>query len=184
MTVEPSPDDRPVPLSDEDRRAALVALHQAELEGRLRPDELETRIRQLAEARARTDLPAVLDGLPDTVLARIPDDVVELSVTSGSITRRGQWTVPRLLRITSRSGSVRLDLSEARIAHDVVAIELTIGSASVHVTLPRGASADINRISGGSVRSKIPDAGGSPHFRISGRSGTGTIRVRYPRRFF
>jgi hypothetical protein len=185
MTVEPSPDELPVSarISDADRGTALVALHQAELEGRLSHDELEQRVQRLAGATARAELQAVLADLPDTILARIPDDVVDLRVTSGSIKRRGNWTVPRLLRITSSSGTVRLDLSEASIAHDVIAIELHVGSGSVHIVLPRGASTDVNRISGGSVRTKVPDAGGAPHVRISGESQTGTIRIRYPRRF-
>lgn len=185
MTVEPSPDDQPASarIGDGDREVALVALHQAELEGRLTRSELEKRVQRLAEARARADVQALLADLPDTILARIPEDVVELSVTSGSITRRGRWTVPRLLRVSSSSGKVRLDLSEAVIAHDLVEIELTIGSPSAHIVLPRGSSANINQLHGGTVRSKVPDAGGTPHFRISGQSRTGTVRIRYPRRF-
>lgn len=184
MTVEPSPQDPPARVSDGDREIALVALHQAELEGRITRVEVERRAERLAAAHDRTQVQALLADLPDTILARVPDDVVDLSVTSGSIRRSGRWTVPRLLRIRSASGSVRLDLSEAVIAHDVVAIELTVDSASARIVLPRGSSANVNHLQGGTVRSKVPDAGGTPHFRISGRSRTGTVRIRYPRRFF
>lgn len=63
----------------------------------------------------RADVEALLADLPDTVLARIPDDDVELRVTGGSIKRRGRRTVPRLRRISSNTGKVRLDLSQALI---------------------------------------------------------------------
>jgi hypothetical protein len=186
MTVEPSEPrrDAVVRISDIDRGAALATLQQAELEGRLTAAELEERITRLRDTRTRGELDVLLADLPGQRTR--PEETVELHTGTGSIKRAGAWTVPRRLIVTSDTGSIRLDFTEATIAYDEVDIELRIGTASAHIILPPGASADINHFRGGTVRSKVPDhrVADAPHFRISGSAGTGSLRVQHRRWWF
>jgi hypothetical protein len=60
--------------------------------------------------------------------------------------RRGQWVVARRLRVTARAGSVRLDFTEAVIAHQVVEIDLNVSASSTTLVVPQGASVDVNNV--------------------------------------
>ncbi|MDT0301655.1 hypothetical protein [Streptomonospora wellingtoniae] len=112
-------------------------------------------------------------------------ETVELTTESGTLRRRGEWVVPRLLRIRSQAGAVRLDMSQARIAHPVVDIELSVLSGSIVLVLPDGATADLDRLHSphASHRSRVPavPTHQAPHFVLSGETYTGALRVRYAR---
>lgn len=187
MTVEPSepPRHAVMRISDIDRGTALTRLQQAELEGRLTSAEVEARATLLHNAKTHADLEKLLADLPGRLHTQI-DEVVELRTTSGSIKRKGVWTAPHRLIATTRSGHILLDFTEAMISHDEIDMEVEIGSGSVQIVLPRGASADINHFHGGTVRSKVPDrpVGDAPHLRISGTAGTGSLQIKYRRRLF
>jgi hypothetical protein len=53
-------------------------------------------------------------------------------------TRKGAWTVPRLLRVVCVLGNTELDLREARIADGVTEIEVVAFCGSVEILLPPG----------------------------------------------
>lgn len=186
MTVEPSPGHDPVRVGDIERGHAITRLQQAGLEGRLTPEEVDDRIRLAQKAKTQGELKGLVVDLPTERQPVRPDDKVELRSTVGSIKRRGVWTVPRRLEVGSGTGSVRLDFSAARIEFPEIDVVLSIGTGGTTIVLPPGASANVNNVSTGTgrVRSRVPDAptGAAAHFRISGHTGTGSVRVRYPRR--
>ncbi|MFI7611248.1 DUF1707 domain-containing protein [Nonomuraea terrae] len=162
-------------IRETDRDRAVHLVQQAYAEGRLSSGELERRLESV--------LTAATSGELEHQLADLPDDVVELGSTGGSITRTGDWRVPRLLRVGSGYGGVRLDLSRAVIAHPVVDIELHLAYGSALVVLPPGASADADgaQTGWGGITSKVRGHGGSPHVRVTGWLAHGHIKIRHPR---
>lgn len=186
MTVEPSPGREPVRVGDIERGQAINQLQQAGFEGRLTAAELDERISAAQQAKTQRDLERLVVDLPTQRPAVRAEDKVELHSSVGSIKRRGVWTPPRRLMVSSGTGSVTLDFSAARIEFPEIDIELSVGTGSTKILLPPGASANVNGVSTGTghVRSRVPDAptGTAPHFRITGHTGTGSIKVRYRRR--
>lgn len=186
MTVEPHPESEPLRVGDIERGQAITLLQQAGLEGRLSAEELDERIALAQQARTQRDLERLTTDLPVPRTMSAPEDKVELHAKVGSIKRRGVWTVPRRLLVSSGTGSVLLDFTAARILFPEVDIEIAIGTGSTKIVVPPGGSANVNGVTTGTgqVRSAVPDAptGTGPHFRITGHTGTGSVKVRYPRR--
>jgi hypothetical protein len=85
---------------------------------------------------------------------------------------------------------VKLDFTEAVIAHPVVEIELSVHAGSTTLVLPPGASVDIDNVEmiAGSARVRgvpaTPIAGSEVHFVVRGRQWAGGLVVRYQRRFW
>ncbi|WP_336204041.1 DUF1707 SHOCT-like domain-containing protein [Nonomuraea sp. LPB2021202275-12-8] len=163
------------PLSDTDRDTAVHRLQEAFAQGRLSSGDMEERLERALTATSHGELEPALAGLPD--------DVVELRSTGGRFLRVGDWRVPRMLRIDSVYGKVRLDLSQATIEHPVIHIELRLAYGSATVVLPPGASADADgaRTLWGRATCRVPQRSGRPHIRISGELGYGSLMIRYPR---
>jgi uncharacterized protein DUF1707 len=186
MTVESYPGREPLRVGDVERGQAITQVQQAGLEGRLTAEEVDERIALAQQAKTQGDLERLIVDLPVPRAVARPETEVELRSSVGSIKRRGVWTVPRRLKVTSGTGSVSLDFSAARIDFPEIDIEISVGTGSTTIVLPPGTSADINRLSTGTggIRSRVPDAptGAAPHFRITGHTATGSIKVRYPRR--
>ena len=186
MTVEPSPGHGPVRVGDIERGQAITQLQQAGLEGRLTAEEVDERIASAQRAKTEGELEQLVADLPAQRRAVRPEDKVELRSNVGSIKRQGVWTGPRRLVIGSGTGSIRLDFSEARIDFPEIDIEISVGTGSTTIVLPPGASADVNGITTGTggIHSRVPDSptGTAPHFRVRGHTGTGSVKVRYPRR--
>ncbi|MEO3873951.1 DUF1707 domain-containing protein [Nonomuraea sp. B12E4] len=171
-------------VSDEDRERTAQRLQHAFAEGRLTQMELEDRLELALGAKIYGDLAGLVSDLPDD---RPPArDVIELEAKNGHLKRSGDWLVPRRLRVTSKHGSVDLDLSEAVIDHPVVEIELNLTYGSARITLPEGAAANVDgfqsdwgRANSGVSHRSSP---GSVQVVISGRSKYGGVTVRYPRK--
>ena len=180
------PKDMPelrVRVSDDDRDRTVWRLQQAFVEGRLSPDEMDERLERALMARSQGDLVTAITDLPG---AR-GDEVVELRSTGGRITRAGDWQVPRLLRIESQYGGVRLDLSQAVIEHRRIEIELHLEYGSATIILPPGTTVDANgtqttwgRVTVRPARRTGPER---LHVRIAGELGYGHLRIRHPRRW-
>ncbi|SDM69112.1 protein of unknown function [Nonomuraea jiangxiensis] len=171
-------------VSDEDRERTARRLQHAFAEGRLNQLELEDRLELALSAKTYGDLLGLISDLPQE---QPPvSDVVELEAKNGHLKRSGDWAVPRRLRVTSKHGSVDLDLSEAVIDHQVVEIELNLTYGSARITLPEGGVANVDgfRSDWGHATSSVPSRPrpGAVHVVISGRSKYGGVTVRYPRK--
>lgn len=186
MTVEPYPGREPVRVGDIERGQAITQLQQAALEGRLNAEEVDERIALAQQAKTQDELERLVVDLPVPRAVTRPETEVELRSSVGSIKRIGVWTVPRRLKVSSGTGSIRLDFSAARIEFPEIDIEISVGTGSTRIVLPPGASANVNGVTTGTgqVRSQAPDSptGTAPHFHIHGHTGTGSVRIRYPRR--
>ncbi|GAB3453469.1 DUF1707 domain-containing protein [Streptomonospora sediminis] len=197
--MEPTPSPTPRKrVSDAERAQTAARLGEAFAEGRLGLDEFDRRNSGAHEAVFDDELRELVADLPEagqgTAVAVRPeaglaeaeqDEVVELSTDSASLRRRGEWVVPRRLRVSSRAGRVRLDMTEAVVPHPVVEIELSVYAGSTVLVLPQGATANLDglRTFHARVRSKVPAAPrpGAVHIVLRGETYTGAVRVRYPR---
>ena len=95
--------------------------------------------------------------------------------------------VARRLQVTAKAGSVKLDFTDALIAHRVVEIELDVLAGSTTLVLPQGASVDIENVEfvAGSPHIRgvptLPVAGDGLHFVVRGKQRGGGLVVRHQR---
>ncbi|MUL40004.1 DUF1707 domain-containing protein [Streptomonospora sp. PA3] len=191
---QPPPPGPRTRVSDAEREQVSQHLGEAYAEGRLDLEEFDRRNSAAHEAvfddelrDLVADLPAPGEGAAThgVLPAAEPGEAVELSTDSAVLRRRGDWAVPRRLRVSSRYGGVRLDMSQATIPHPVVEIELAVHGAGTVLTLPEGATADVDalRTRYAGVRSKVPAARrpGAVHFVVRGETYAGSVHIRYGR---
>jgi hypothetical protein len=179
----PLPPEEPPPLvSEDDRDTAVRRLQEAYAEGHLSYEEMDERLHRVLTTQAHSELAAALASLP----AEKPATTSTIATAGGRIRRRGAWRVPRILKVESALGSVRLDLSRAIIEHPVVDIELRLGTGRAKITVPRDATVDIDGLTTGWKDSRYkprrhPRVGG-PTIRITGAMGFGRLKIRHARR--
>ncbi len=170
-------------VSDGERDRVVQQLQQAFADGRLGPGEMEERLERALTARSHGDLLPLIADLPDAPDG--PDDVLRLTSTGGRIKRSGDWQVPRLLRVESEYGGVKLDLSQALVRYPEIDIELRLPYGSATIILPPGATANVDgvRTGWGSVTCALPGRArpGALHVRITGELEYGRLRVRTSR---
>ncbi|WP_066359967.1 DUF1707 SHOCT-like domain-containing protein [Herbidospora mongoliensis] len=164
--------------SDQDRETTVRRLQQAFADGRLASDEMELRVERALTAVSHGDLVPLTADLPER-----PGEVVTITSKASKITRSGQWRVPRVLRIDSVYGHPYLDLSEAVVEYPEIVFDLKLKYGSATITLPPGASADVNDVQceWGSVNSEVSGVPtpGRTHLRVTGKLGYGKLRIRY-----
>ncbi|GAA1292192.1 hypothetical protein Psi02_49440 [Planotetraspora silvatica] len=175
-------------MSDADRERVTERLHVAFGEGRLTQEEFEQRLNGVLSARVFSQIEPLVADLPGT--APPAPELSQLRTTAASLKRRGPWVVARRIQVTAKAGSVKLDFTEALIAHRVVEVELDVLAGSTTLVLPRGASVDIENvefIAGNShVRSvpTLPVPGDGLHFVVRGKQRGGGLTVRHQRRLW
>ncbi|QXJ22583.1 DUF1707 and DUF2154 domain-containing protein [Actinomadura graeca] len=176
------PEDPSPLVGDEDRDAAAQRLQDAFTEGRISHEEMDGRLHQVLTARTQGDLASALTSLPEEQ----PDGPSTIAAASGRIRRRGAWRVPRNLVVESAMGRVELDLSRAVIEHQVIDIELRLGTGKARITVPRDAVVDIDGLHTvwKAPLYKVPrrPRSGGPRIRISGAMGFGRLKIRHARR--
>ena len=181
-TVTSVPDDRSSLIRSDDRDTAVERVQEAYTSGLISHEDMDQRLHQVLTATTQHDIDAALSGLP------APDagTTSTIAAASGRIRRRGEWLVPRTLKVHSAFGRLQLDLSRAIIRHRVVDIELQLGTGGAKITVPRDAIVDLEGLRTGWKDSQYqpPRRGGvtGPTIRISGSMGFGKLRIRHSRR--
>lgn len=180
--MQPFPEDPSRPVSEDDRDRAVRRIQDAYAEGHIPHEEMDGHVHQVLTVRTHGDLAAAMASLP----AEKPATTSTIGAAGGRIRRRGAWRVPRVLKVESTFGKVRLDLSRAVFEHSVVDIELQLGSGGAKITVPRGAIVDIEGLRTvwkdprfEPSRHSVP---GAPTIRISGTMEYGRLRIRHARR--
>ncbi|BFO18246.1 DUF1707 domain-containing protein [Streptomyces sp. KM77-8] len=180
--MTPLPEDSPPLIGEDARDTAVQRLQEAYTEGLISHEELDERLHQVLTAKAHSELASALDSLPE----ERPDTTSTIAAAGGRIQRRGAWRVPRILKVESAYGRVRLDLSRAIIEHPVVDIELQLGTGGARITVPRDAVVDVEGLRTGwkDLHYKAPrrSCPGGPKIRISGTMGFGRLKIRHARR--
>ncbi|MEU2603106.1 DUF1707 SHOCT-like domain-containing protein [Streptomyces albus] len=173
-----SEDSSPL-LGEDDCDAAVRRLREAYSEGHFPHEELDARLDQVLTARTHDELASALASLPP----ERPDTTATIAAADGRIRRRGAWRVPRVLKVGSAYGRVRLDLSRAVIEHPVVDIELQLGTGGARITVPRNATVDVEGVQTGwkdlRYKPRRRSRSGGPEIRFSGSMGLGRLRIRH-----
>jgi Domain of unknown function (DUF1707) len=179
--VTPLPEDSPPLIGEDDRDTAVQRLQEAYTEGLISHEELDGRLHHVLTAKAQSELVSALASLPE----KGPGTTSTIAVASGRIQRRGVWRVPRILKVESAFGRVRLDLSQAVIEHPVVDIELRLGTGRAEITVPRDAVVDVGGLRTGwkdlRYKAQRRSRPGGPKIRISGTMGFGRLKIRHAR---
>ncbi len=156
-------------------------------DGRLTADELDHRLERALTARTYAELTALTRDLPAaTGLTSPPRELVRIDTGSGHAERSGRWVVPRRIEVRVRSGSARLDFTEAIITQPSVEIDAEVRSGALVLITKPGITVDLNDVAlrSGSVKDRTqwsPDAPAVLHVRVSGQVGSGSLTVRPPR---
>ncbi|MFE7838923.1 DUF1707 domain-containing protein [Streptomyces sp. NPDC057474] len=176
------PEDSPPLIRDNDRDTAVGRLQEAYAEGHISHEELDERLHQVLTAKTRGGLQSALASLPEEDAGTTST----IAVAGGRIKRRGAWRVPRILKVESAYGTVRLDLSRAVIEHPVVDIELQLGTGGAKITVPRDAIVEFEDLQTGwkdtRYKTRRRPRSGGPRIRISGTMGFGRLKIRHARR--
>jgi hypothetical protein len=182
--------------SHEDRDAVIEKLRVAAGDGRLTAEELDERLEIAFNAKTYGELATLTSDLPvsggpgEAVAVPVkPKDIVRISCTSGHATRDGRWAVPRRMEVKVTSGSVKLDLTEAIITHNVLDIAAEVRSGHLRLITKPGIAVDTDEVvvRSGNIKIKAPWGTGVPatlQVNISGRVGSGNIVARPRRRTF
>jgi Domain of unknown function (DUF1707)/Cell wall-active antibiotics response 4TMS YvqF len=174
-------------ISDADRERAIKRLDGAVAEGRLTMSEFDERLAGVLRARTGSDLTPYLADLPASPTA---PEAGQLRATMSTIKRTGRWVVPRRLSVSNKAGSVKLDLTNAVIAHPVLEIAIEVYAGSTTLVLPQGASVDVEGVelvAGSAKVRKVPtsiEPIGEPHVVVTGKQWAGSVTVRHQYRFF
>jgi hypothetical protein len=184
--------------SHEDRDRVIEMLRVAAGDGRLTSEELDERVEIAFSARTYGELAALTSDLPATGEAIVPaapvapalhKNVVRLETRSGNLSRVGRWVVPRRIEARVTSGNIKLDFTDAVIAHRSIEIEAEVRSGNLVIITKPGIAVDTDDvvIRSGNVRVKAPWGNQAPvtvQINVSGRVGSGNIVARPPRRSF
>ncbi|MFA1537686.1 DUF1707 SHOCT-like domain-containing protein [Actinomadura monticuli] len=179
--MSPLPDDPSRRIGEEERDAAVERLQQAYARGQFAHEEMDELLQRALTAKTHGELAEALASLPEE-----KPDASTIGALSGRIRRRGAWRVPRILKVESAFGRVRLDLSRAVIEHPVVDIELQLGTGRAKITVPRDAVVDIEGLrtvwKDSLYKPRRPARPGGPKIRITGTMGFGRVKIRHARR--
>lgn len=160
----------------------MQRLQVAYAEGHISHEELDERLHQVLTAKTYSELVPALASLPQED-ARTTSTI---AAADGRIKRGGAWRVPRILKVESAFGRVRLDLSRAVIEHLVVDIELQLGTGRAKITVPRDAIVEYENLHTGRkdtrCKTRRSSRPGGPRIRISGTMGFGRLKIRHARR--
>ncbi len=179
-------DPRQWRVSDAEREHVVGVLQKAIGRGLITLDEFTERADQALAARTREELNVVLLDLSGVVhterqeVAAVQEPAVELRATMSSVTRKGQWSVPRCLVVRSRMGSTDLDFRDATIPHAVVDIQLDVAAGSVTLVLPDSATVNTEgvQVAAASLKDKVGDGAGRPHFVLRGNVTAGSLEIK------
>ncbi|GAA1656246.1 DUF1707 domain-containing protein [Actinoplanes couchii] len=173
-------------MSDAERQAVTERLARATSEGRLTLDEFEQRVVGVLAARTFADVQSYLTDLPEEQGSAPVSPSEEVQAVLAGITRKGQWMVPRQMRIIGRAGSVTLDFTDALIPHPVVEIDVQTFASTVMLVLPDGASVDVESLLGNRRVVKVPvvQSSGRQHFIVRGHQKAGELTIRYQHEFW
>jgi hypothetical protein len=156
MPTEP-PEPGPPPdmrASDADRDRVIDLLRAAAEEGRLTPDEFEERTQAVLSARTFGELAAFTADLPPFAAAPAParrprapapappEEEIRIVQRGGSVSRTGQWRVPRRIELRPSWCDVTLDFTDAVLTHDRLLIDMKMRGGTLRMVAGPGVVVD------------------------------------------
>ncbi len=179
------PDRSSFRAADADREAIVERLQAAASDGRLDLEEFEERMAAAYRARTFGELAPLTADLPDSAPATGPSEIT-LHAVGSSVSRRGEWVVPRRVVVKGKAGSTKLDLTQARLLSRDVEIDVDATAGSVTIIVPPDTQVDASdlRTSFGSTNIRTdttPGSAGVPALRLAvkGTCHMGSVTVRH-----
>ena len=183
-----APEPRALRAADSDREAAAQRLQEAFAERRIDGAELDERMHAALTARTTAELDDLTADLPAARVSQLAapgdqpaaagDRTGRLAVAwKGTITRAGNWRVPRRLTSVVYKGSGRIDLTEADLTAAVTTIGAVAYKSRVAIVLPPGLRVEVSGIGVSHDYPAGTPAPGAPVLRISGLAYKGGIDV-------
>ena len=162
-------------------------------DGAIDTDEFERRVTVVHRSESAAEIEALVHDLPPgkTPPAPVTRALVPAAQARphartvsvfGSVTRRGNWTVPRKLEVRAIFGSVELDFREAQLPAGVIELHVRSTFGSIEITVPPhlaieaegsaifGSFDHVSRVPGQAA----PDA---PVLRVIGTSIFGSVEI-------
>jgi hypothetical protein len=162
-------------------------------DGAIDTDEFERRVTVVHRSESAAEIEALVDDLPPskTPPAHVTRAVVPAAQARphartvsvfGSVTRRGNWTVPRKLEVRAIFGNVELDFREAQLPAGVIELHVRPMFGNIEITVPPhlAIEADGSAIFGNfdhvsrAPSQAAPDA---PVLRVIGTSIFGNVEI-------
>ncbi|MEW2526120.1 DUF1707 domain-containing protein [Streptomyces sp. NPDC047071] len=175
-------------VSHEDRDQAVEILRFAAGSGRLTAAELDERVEAALAAKTVGDLRELTADLPLEGLPPQPREVLRIDQRFGDAKRAGRWRVPRRMEVRLMFGDLKLDFTEAVIAHSTLEIEVDLRvGGDLTLVVPPGVVVDADGITKSRGDIKLPPVPGPEtpirlRVLLSGTSTGGDIVARPPRR--
>lgn len=175
-----------------DREAVARKLAAATSEGRIGSDEMEKRVAQAHDAHTYGELEQLLADLPGTqeldertVPEHTVPETLHLTASLRDAKREGQWKVPRKIVASAGMGTVKLDFTDAKVAHDEVTVDARPNVGKVDLIVPEGYAVSTEESVPGSepVRDETTAEARSdfPRLHVIANPGMGSIIVRHAR---
>lgn len=187
-------------VSDAEKEHVGQLLQRAVGLGMLSLGEFTERMDTALAAKTRGELNSVLADLPGMQIAEehrpVPQPVAaphgvwngeggtQVKGTMSTVTRKGRWTVPPKLSVSSKMSSVTLDFTQAVMSTQVVEIDVDDYCSSITLVLPSEATVDLNGVEtiGGSANNKVRTGPpiGPLHVVVRGKIRFGSITAKHP----
>jgi Domain of unknown function (DUF1707)/Cell wall-active antibiotics response 4TMS YvqF len=179
-----------VRASDQDRDGVVEELKLHAVAGRLTLAELAERVERAYSAATRTELDALTRDLPSIAEAPAPPRKrrrLAAFALVGDVTRRGRWRPAEASTAVALLGDVHLDLTEAEVEREELAITAVAAVGDVVIVIPAGVEVELGALAllgdveQGAGEATVPP--GAPRVRVRGAALVGDIRIeRAPER--
>jgi hypothetical protein len=148
----------PLLASDADREAAAERLRIGMGDGRLTVEELEQRLTAAYQARTRAELDLLVADLPSGPAPAPQSAGSPVPVRPGGggtgwvvsvmgrTRRTGRWRLARRCQVVNVMGRTVLDLAEAELAADRVAVNVFSVMGKTRITVPESLTVEVSRV--------------------------------------
>lgn len=163
-------------------------LKQHAVAGRLALSELAERVGRANAASTRTELEALTRDLPGVGEAAGPSGKrVRLAALAllGDVKRRGRWRPAEASTVVALLGDVHLDLTEAEVEREELAITSIAALGDVVIVVPAGVEVELGAVAllgdveEAASEATVPPA--APRVRVRGLALVGDIRIERAR---
>jgi hypothetical protein len=180
--VDTSPEE--LRASDADRERVAEVLREAHADGRLEPDEYQSRLDQVFAARTLGDLAPLTRDLLTAEQQPIQLRSEPVAALFRKDASGGRWVVPARHTTLAAFGTVELDLRQALLAAEHVRLDVSAIFGRVHIRVPDGVEV---RVRGRTFLGRRTATGsrlvptGAPVLEVEGLSLLGSVVVETPK---
>jgi len=173
------------PISEDLRQRGIDVLQGMLASGKVDLDRFQAALDGLLGARTHADFASVVRSLPPPVAFTPPgrrrQEPLKISTSMDNVRLKGRWQVGHLTKISTGTGTVTIDLTEAEFDDWEVKIVVDTGMGSITVIAPRGL--DIRQVGrSAAITSTLEEPiPGFPVVQLNASCVSGKIRLRHPK---